>query len=112
MKTSLKAVLLSAFVFPGVGQMWLKKYLLGCIFSFGAAVPLYIIVSTTIEQTQIILEQINLQVYTLDYFAINDLVSQQMASIDTRQMHTATISLLVIWLFSILDAYRIGRKTV
>jgi len=112
MKTSLKAALLSAFVFPGVGQLWLRKYLLGCIFSFAAAVPLYIIVSTTVEQTQKILDQINLQASTLDYLAINDLVSQQMASIDTQQMHIATITLLVIWLISILDAYRIGRHVV
>ena len=112
MKTSFKAALLSAFVFPGAGQLWLKKYFLGCIFSFVAAVPLYIIISTTVEQTQKIIEQINLQASTLDYLAINELVSQQMAGIDTQQMHIATISLLTIWLLSILDAFRIGRNVV
>ncbi|MFT5676532.1 MAG: hypothetical protein ACI808_002477 [Paraglaciecola sp.] len=112
MKTSFKAALLSAFVFPGVGQLWLKKYVLGCMFSFGAAVPLYIIISTTVEQTQKIIEQINLQANTLDILVINELVTQQMAGIDTQQMHIATISLLAIWLVSILDAFRIGRHRV
>lgn len=112
MKTSLKAALLSAFVFPGVGQLWLKKYLLGCFFCFAAVIPLYMIVSTTVEQTQKIIEQIKFQGNTLDYISINELVSQQMASIDTQQMHIATISLLVIWVVSILDAYRIGRNIV
>jgi hypothetical protein len=112
MKTSFKAALLSAFVFPGAGQLWLKKYFLGCLFSFGAAVPLYIIISTTVEQTQKIIEQINLQANTLDILEINELVTQQMAGIDTQQMHIATISLLTIWLVSIIDAFRIGRHRV
>jgi len=50
MKRSTKAVLLSAFVFPGAGHVFLKRYLAGVVLAGVALIALYVYVSGAVEQ--------------------------------------------------------------
>jgi len=110
MNKTLKAGLLSAFLFPGAAHWWLKKYVAAAIFSVAAALPLYYIMDITITQTQLIVDKVMLSGGNIDLLNINQLVTQQMAGIDTQEVHFATIALLCVWLVNILDAMRIARK--
>ncbi|KXO13504.1 hypothetical protein AKG98_3309 [Moritella sp. JT01] len=110
MNKPLKAGLLSAFLFPGAGHWLLKKYIAAAVFAAAAALPLYYIMDITITQTQLIVDQVMLSGGNIDLLNINQLVTQQAASLDTQNMHLATIVLLCVWLVNILDAIRLARK--
>ena len=110
MNKTLKAGLLSAFLFPGAAHWWLKKYVAAAIFAVAAALPLYYIMDITITQTQLIVDEVMRSGGNIDLFSINQLVTQQMASIDTQEVHLATIALLCVWLVNIFDAIRLVRK--
>jgi len=107
MKTAVKAALLSGFVFPGVGQIFLKRYLRGLIILIPVLLGLIIIVGIAMVGIMESLKQIEAgaadtnTTLTLaaSYSARNDIVSK-------------VISLFIAccWLFSMIDAYSIGRR--
>lgn len=110
MNIIVKAGLLSAFLFPGAGQCLLKKYVSAVIFAIAAFVPLYYIMDVTLTQTQLIVDKVLMSGGNLDIANISALVNQQMASIDTQEVHLATIALICVWLVNILDAIRLAKK--
>jgi TM2 domain-containing membrane protein YozV len=100
MKVSYKAALLSAFVFPGVGQLYLKRYWRGMVImvlvftGFG-----YMIWSATVSALN----------------RLNDvMVKMQDGSkmLTTDSYYDAVFYCIVcVWIFSIIDAYRIGKQS-
>jgi TM2 domain-containing membrane protein YozV len=108
MKRSTKAALLSGLVFPGLGHIYLKRYVQGILLVFGAALAMYFVVSTAVHTALDVVEKIEGGGVSLDVKAINDLVSQQ--SRGTEQLtNIATIALLAFWVIGIADSYRVGR---
>ena len=107
MKTAVKAALLSGFVFPGVGQIYLKRYLRGLIILIPVLLGLIIIVGIAMVGIMESLKQIEagaadtntMLTLAASYSARNDIVSK-------------AISLFIAccWLFSMIDAYSIGRR--
>jgi len=110
MNKVVKAGLLSAFLFPGAAHWWLKRYKTAAVFAIAAALPLYLIMDVTMTQTQLIVDKVLLSGGQIDLLSINELVTQQMASLDTQDIHFATVALLCVWLVNILDAIRLARK--
>ncbi|QFI37481.1 hypothetical protein FR932_06360 [Moritella marina ATCC 15381] len=110
MNNVVKAALLAAFLFPGAAHWWLKKYLVGAIFAILAVVPLYVIMDTTMTQTQLIIDKVLQSGGQIDLLSIHALVTQQMASLDTQDVYHATVMLLCVWLVNVLDAMRLARK--
>lgn len=111
MNRVVKAGLLSALLFPGAAHWWLKKYPIAVVLAIAAGLPLYYILDVTMTQTQHIVDKALASGYSLDLANINNLVEQQMVSIDTQYMHWATITLLCVWLVNIIDAIRLASKT-
>jgi TM2 domain-containing membrane protein YozV len=108
MKRSTKAALLSGLVFPGLGHIYLKRYVQGILLVFGTALAIYVIVSTAVDTALDVVEKIEGGGVPLDVKAITDLVSQQ--SRGTEQLtDIATIALLAFWAIGIADSYRVGR---
>jgi TM2 domain-containing membrane protein YozV len=107
MKTAVKAALLSGFVFPGVGQIYLKRYLRGLIILIPVLLGLIIIVGIATVDIMESLKQIEagatdantMLTLAASHSARNDIVSK-------------AISLFIAccWLFSMIDAYSIGRR--
>jgi len=58
MKYSTKAMLLSAFLFPGVGHFYLKCYLTGAVLASLAVGALYFLLARTIEVAMRVSEMI------------------------------------------------------
>ena len=58
MKKSTKAALLSAFVFPGAGHMYLKRYIPGVVLVGASLVSIYYMISKTVESALQIFEKI------------------------------------------------------
>jgi hypothetical protein len=108
MKRSIKAALLSGLVFPGLGHIYLKRYVQGLLLASGAALAIYFVVSTAVHTALDIVEKIEGGGVPLDVKAITDLVSQQ--SRGTEQLtNVATIALLAFWTIGIAESYRVGR---
>jgi TM2 domain-containing membrane protein YozV len=108
-KRSTKAVLLSALVFPGVGHLYLKRFVIGILLSGGAASTTYFIVSSAMSKALDIAETIQREGLSLDANAIALLVSEQSRGAEGSFSSIATIALLVFWIIGIVDSYRLGR---
>lgn len=106
MKRSTKAVFLSGFVFPGIGHLYLKRYVRGILLSGGAAAAIYFIVSSAVNTALEVAEKIQSGGVPLDVAAITNLVSQQSPGSE-QSLNIATIVLVALWLIGIVDSYRL-----
>ena len=110
MKKSTKAALLSAFVLPGAGHFFLKKYPMSLALAAAAFAGLYSIIATSLEAAQTIADRIVSGQIPADINAITDFASSQAMMADTHSMNMATGLLFLAWVVGIIDAYRLGRK--
>lgn len=109
MKKSTKAALLSGLLFPGTGQIYLKRYVSGIIILVGAAVALYIILSALIGTASEIAEMIQNGTVSLDPIAISDLINQKLRGKE-QTLNVAEIALVGFWIVGIIDSYRQGQR--
>ncbi len=109
MKKSTKAALFSAFVFPGVGHIFLKKYLTGAVLAGVALVVISYLVSKSIEIALQITDGIQSGNVPLDVVSITELVSQQPTGTEAVLLDVATYVFIICWLIGVIDAYREGQ---
>jgi hypothetical protein len=107
-KNSTKAVLLSCFVLPGAGHLYLKRYKFGLLLSVSAVAAVYFITTSAIQAALEVSEMIQGGGVALDAGAIAELVSQQSRGGEESSSTTMT-TLTIIWLIGIFDSYRVGR---
>ncbi|MFT6985801.1 MAG: hypothetical protein ACJAT7_001617 [Psychromonas sp.] len=110
MKKPIKAALLSAFVFPGIGHLFLKKYISAVLFVTSALAATYQLLSKTLENAQQIVEKIQNGEIAPDISAITESVTQQTDNSGLLNADLMSQLLMIIWLVSIVDAYRVGRS--
>ena len=111
MKVSYKAALLSAFVFPGVGQLYLKKYWRGLGIMFFVFTGLgYMIRSATLSAINRLDDvMVKMQGKTTNLQELSDIVGSKI--LNTDPYHEAVFYFIIcIWLFAAIDAYRIGKQ--
>ncbi len=109
MKKSTKASLLSAFVFPGAGHLYLKKYIAGVALVGTSLVGVYYLVAKSVERALKIAEKIQSGEVQLDTTTITELVSNQAADTESQLMTIATLAIVICWLVGIIDSYRVAR---
>lgn len=109
MKKSIKAALLSAFLFPGIGQLFLKKYISAALFATSALATTYQLLSKTLENAQQIVAKIQNGEIAPDLSAITESVTQQANNSGVLNADLMSQLLMIIWIVSIVDAYRAGR---
>jgi TM2 domain-containing membrane protein YozV len=109
MKASIKASLLSALVFPGVGQMHLKRYIRGMIPMVLVLTGLVVLIVQATAGALQVLEKIQLQGGTVDMNAVSNLAA---GSSTQGCPYSSLISLgiAVCWIYSVIDAYRLGKE--
>jgi len=109
MNKPLKAALFSALLFPGSGQLLLKRYFSAVFFALFACSSLYLLISDLLSQAQVILDKVKSGEVAGDLATVTELVQQQSATA-TESFSPALTVLLITWLVSVIDAYRVGRK--
>ena len=109
MSRSVKAALLSAFVFPGVGHFYLKKRISGTVLAGAALASLFFVISKSLESAQQIAEQIQSGDGPLDIAEISGLLAEQPAGSESQLFNIASAVFVVSWLVGIFDSYRTGR---
>jgi TM2 domain-containing membrane protein YozV len=108
MKRPIKAALLSGLVFPGVGHLYLKRYVRGILLAAAAAVLSYFIISVAINTAFDIAGKIQSGDVPLNAASISNLVSRDTQGSENSS-DIATIALFALWLIGIIDSYRAGR---
>ena len=111
MKTAVKAALLSGFVFPGLGQIYLKRYLRGLIIMIPVLLGLIIIVEIATVGVLESLKKIQIQVED-GATDTNTMLTLATSYSTHNDIFFKAISLFIVccWLFSLIDAYSIGKR--
>jgi hypothetical protein len=109
MTKSIKAVLLSALVFPGAGHFFLKRHILGIILTSATIASLYFLISGVVEKALKITDKIQRGEVLPDVAAITDLISAQPTGSEIQVITIASYVLMIAWVIGIVDSYRIGR---
>jgi hypothetical protein len=108
MSKSLKAALLSALVFPGIGHFSLKKPLQGSLLSGIAIVCLYFLLTAVVDIAQRLSVKIQSGEVPFDVTKISELVSQQLAGSDSQLVNIPSLLLVICWVVGVIDSFRIG----
>lgn len=108
MSYSIKAALLSGLVFPGIGHLYLRRYLRGVLLAAGAAALSYFMISVAVHSAFDIVGKIQSGDVPLNVESISELVSKDsQGSKDLTDI--ATMALFALWVIGIVDSYREGR---
>jgi hypothetical protein len=105
MNHSIKAALWSALVLPGLGQITMKRYISGVLFALISITVLSVIVAKVLT----IADQIIQGSVEMGLAGIVGAVTQSTLLSDIQTVNIAFVIYLMIWLLSILDAYRVGN---
>jgi len=110
MKKSTKAILLSAFVFPGAGQISLKRYKRAFVFIIPVLVSTIYVITGAIQQAVMILEKIEAKGSIIDINQILQIVTDVQNVSETVFLQRLFYLIMIFWIASIIDAYKIGKK--
>ncbi len=105
MKRSTAAVLLSALVFPGAGQCYLRRYARAALFALPSALGVAYLVRAAIDRADAIVTQMQAGTLALDPELIAAQISAQSSNTDTL----VNMLMLLCWIGSIVDAYLLAR---
>jgi hypothetical protein len=108
MSKSLRAALLSALVFPGIGHFSLKQPLQGSLLSGVATVCLYLLLTAVVDIAQQVSVKIQSGEVPVDVTKISELVSQQFAGSDDQLVNIPSFILVICWVVGVIDSFRIG----
>ena len=107
MSRSTTAMLLSAFVLPGAGQVYLKHVLRGMALIVVSLVCLWIIGDSALQQATIVLDKLQSGETALDAGHIAELVDKTPRS---SASSIATWVLIGCWLVGMIDTYWLSKK--
>ncbi len=110
MKNTLKGVLLSGLVFPGLGQIAQKSYRRGVFLMLAVAVGVVAMTTVAVKQAGVIFHQIETDGGVIDIEAITDAVDRIANTTDSAIIDGALLLIVVLWITGVIDAYRTGRK--
>lgn len=110
MNNSIKAALLSGLIFPGVGQISAGYKKRGWFIIGVNAVFLYLIISEIIQQAYSVIAEMQKNGSAMDIEAISKTTSGMVGFSDNASLNILLMLLIVGWVISVIDAYRIGNE--
>jgi len=109
MKKSTKALLLSAFVCPGAGHLFLNKKHIGFALMAASFTALFVITSKAVAKAKVISEQIARGEVPYDIEVIRDLIAQSQTPQEVQLINLMTLVFFVTWTIGVFDSYRTAR---
>ena len=111
MTKNTKALIFSALVFPGLGQLFLARYKSAILF-IGSALTAFIFILTNVMSTaSAIADKIVAGKMSPEYSDIRKAILDQQANSDSQIVTLMMYLLISVWLLSVLDILRL-RKTM
>lgn len=111
MKKTTKVILLSLLVFPGIGHLFLKKYLIAIAFIASSAYLLLGFVKEIYDKTQHVIDSIIRGEIPIEVSAIRQALINQ-GVLENPNFATIGYFFLIIWVIAAFDAYRVANKSV
>jgi TM2 domain-containing membrane protein YozV len=108
MNKSVKAALLSGLVFPGVGHLYLRRWLFGIVLAGIAGYALYHIVDDVLGVALHVSRQIESGAIPADVNTLTEVVARQLSE-SARATAMASYALLACWVIGIISAFMQGR---
>jgi len=108
MKRSIRAALISGLVFPGLGHVYLKKYLVGVVLLFVAGVSVYSASVAAVDTALSVAKQIEAGGVSINEDAINRLIEQKSQG-SAMVTNLSLVALTLSWVIGVVDSYRVGR---
>ncbi|WP_077343188.1 hypothetical protein [Pseudocolwellia agarivorans] len=109
MNIALKAVLLSALVYPGVGHYILNKRIACAVLACAFTLPLLFLFSDIFQVAHSLADQISAGQIPLDIIEIRHQIDTELASMTEGSFSYYLYGLGIIWLIGIIDSYRLGK---
>ena len=110
MSRSTVAALLSALVMPGAGHFYLKRVGRGFALLLPSLLCLWLILDSAMRQASAVVDQIEAEGGLVDPARVSELVAQSSAGAGGTFASLATLALIALWVFGIVDAWRLGKK--
>jgi len=110
MKISSKALLLTAFVLPGLGHYVLKRYISAMVLIGVSLILSYMLISSAIERALLISGQILNVGIESDLLEITRLASEPSTGDGVNLIGYVTTTLIVVWALALLDIFRVSRQ--
>jgi len=108
MKDSIKTALISAFLYPGLGHIYLKNYVLGSLIALSFSVPVYIVVDDKLTKVTEIIKPVIAAKIPIDLVELTGSLNQVIYSLDSTELKKSLIAIMIIWLIAIIDSYRLA----
>ena len=110
MRYAVKGMLWSGLLFPGAGQIALKRYRRGSVFILLVLILVTAVVSLAVKQANAVLATIESQGGVIDMNSITSAVAQVTGTTDSFIINIAFLLIVVLWLAGVIDAFLIGTK--
>jgi len=108
-KSSIKAAIYSALVFPGAGYFFVGQKVKGIISLILTLTGLAVLVVESFHKAEIIAEKIVMGVMPLDVLYIREQLLQTPGVFSEDYLSGILIMVGCVWFFSIVDSFRLGR---
>ena len=110
MNPAIKAALFSALLFPGWGQIYLKKYKRGILIIIPVLAGIILLTWSIVRTAYSVLKATPLKKGTVDFSAIVNLTINSIKALDFNYLLFSFLLIIFFWVFSIIDAYLLGKK--
>ena len=111
MRQALKGALISGLIFPGLGQITLKQKKRGWALIAAVVASIVFIVIEVAQIAQQSLQQAQAQGGAqMTEEALKAATMEAMNNADTTLLNIASLLLLALWVYAIIDAWLIGSK--
>lgn len=112
MNPATKAALFNALLFPGWGHLYLKEYKRGILILIPFLAGVSWICWVVIQLALGVLKAAPFKKGTVDIAAIVKLSMDSLQAINSERFTVILLFIVFLWIFSIVDAYRIGKKRI
>jgi len=109
MNKSVKAALLSALIFPGVGQISAGYKKRGWIIIGANVMLLFLIIREIMQKAYTVIAEMQKNGTAMDIESVSNTTSKLAGFSDNVFLNILLILLVISWLYSIFDAYRAGK---
>ena len=110
MNLATKAALLNALILPGWGQIYLRNYKKGIWIIIATVAGILSILWSVVQTTKNILKIAPLKKGIFTFSAVVNLAIDSIKALNLSYLFLILLSMILLWIFSIIDAYMVGKK--
>jgi hypothetical protein len=110
MNLAIKGALLNTLLLPGWGQIYLRNYKKGILIIIATLAGVVSILLSVIQTTTALLKAVPLKKGTITFIAVVQTAINAIKALNYSYLFLILLSMILLWIFSIIDAYQIGKK--